>query len=401
MLKIGILREGKVPPDARVPLTPEQCAELKKNFPDIHLVVQPSAIRCFKDSEYTDKGIVLQEDLSDCDILLGVKEVPVDLLIADKTYLFFSHTIKKQAHNKRLLQTVLERRIRLIDYEVLTDDLGDRLIAFGFYAGIVGAHNGVYTYGKRTGLFDLPRMCDCHDYAEVKAIYRQTKFPPMRIVVTGNGRVANGALRNLHDMGIRGVSPHDFLHKDFQEPVFVQLFAQDYVRHRTQKGIFDKKHFYANGHEYESTFAPFYRQADIFMNCIFYDKKAPAFFTLEEMAQPDFKIRVIADITCDIAPESSVPSTIQPSTIKDPIYGFNPATNELCEPHGNHSIDVMAIDNLPSELPRDASAFFGRQLIDNILPELLLPDSTMIERGTIAANGALTEKFSYLADYVG
>jgi saccharopine dehydrogenase (NAD+, L-lysine forming) len=399
MIKIGIIREGKVPPDARAPLTPEQCVVVKQKWP-VELVVQPSPVRAFKDDEYTRAGIALQDDLSDCDILLGVKEVPVDQLIAEKTYLFFSHTIKKQPYNQPLLRAVLDKKIRLIDYEVLTDDAGDRLIAFGFYAGVVGAHNGIWAYGQKTGLFQLPRMCDSHDYAAVKAVYQHTQWPPMRVVLTGGGRVAAGALRSLHDMGFHAVSPRDFLKKDYDYPVFTQLFAQDYVLHRDGQSIFNKQHFYANGQEYRSTFAPYYRRADIFLNGIFYDPKAPAFFTLEEMKQPDFNIQVIADITCDIAPDASVPSTIRPSKIKDPVYGFD--AQACCEtaPFQPGTVDVMAIDNLPSELPRDASAFFGQQLIDNILSELLKgKESAAIMRGMIAQNGALTERYAYLEDY--
>lgn len=400
MLKLGIIREGKVPPDARAPLTPEQCAEVKQKFP-VEIVVEPSPVRCFKDEEYAAAGILLQTDLSDCDVLLGVKEVPVDQLMPGKTYLFFSHTIKKQAYNRKLLQAVLAKNIRLIDYEALTDELGDRLIAFGFYAGIVGAHNGVWTYGQRSGLFSLPRMCACHDYAEVKEAYRHTQFPPLRIVLTGGGRVASGAIRNLHDMGIHQVSPRDFLHKDFPQPVFTQLFAQDYVQHRDGPRIFNKAHFYAHGDEYISTFAPYYRRADILMNGIYYDKKAPAFFTLEEMARPDFRIRVIADITCDIVPDSSIPSTIRPSKIADPVYGFDPGCQQECAAFQAHAVDVMAIDNLPSELPRDSSLFFGKQLIDNVLSELTKGrQSPVILRAMIAEDGHLLEKFAYLEDYV-
>jgi saccharopine dehydrogenase (NAD+, L-lysine-forming) len=400
MIKIGIIREWKTPPDARVPLTPEQCASVKQKWP-VELVIQPSPVRCFKDEEYQQAGITLQEDLSDCDILLGVKEVPVDKLIPEKTYLFFSHTIKKQAYNRNLLRAVLAQKIRLIDYEVLTDELGDRLIAFGFYAGVVGAHNGVWAYGKKTGLFELPRMCDSHDYKEVKAVYQQVKWPPMRVVLTGGGRVAAGALRSLHDMGFHAVSPRDFLHKEYPYPVFTQLFAQDYVQHKSGPAIFNKAHFYQHGNEYISTFAPYYRCADIFMNGIFYDPKAPTFFTLEEMKNPDFRIKVIADITCDIAPVTSVPSTLRPSKIADPVYGFDPI--QQCETSAflPNCVDVMAIDNLPSELPRDASGFFGKQLIDNVLDELLKgKESAAIARGIIAQNGALTERYAYLADYV-
>jgi hypothetical protein len=398
-VKIGILREGKVPPDARVPLTPEQCAEAQVELP-VRVVAQPSPIRCFNDAEFERHGIALQSDLSDCDILLGVKEVPIEALIPGKTYLFFSHTIKKQPYNRPLLQAVLEKKIRLIDYEVLTDERGGRLIAFGFYAGIVGAHNGLWTWARRTGQFALPRLCESHDYAEVLEVYEKLQLPALRIVLTGGGRVATGAVKNLRDMGIEEVSPQDFLAKTFGQAVFTRLQAADYVAHRAGKA-FDKGHFYAHGDEYQSTFHRYWPSTDIFINGIFYDPKAPRFFSTEDMCRPDFRIQVIADITCDLMPHSSVPSTLRASKIADPVYGFDPRNNAECPPFQPGSVDVMAIDNLPSELPRDASAFFGRQLLEKILPEVLKGRaSETICRGMIAENGALTPAFAYLQDYV-
>ncbi len=399
MIKIGIIREGKVPPDARVPMTPEQCAEAQVELP-IRIVVQPSPIRSFKDKEYTKHGIRLQEDLSDCDVLLGVKEVPIEQLMSDKTYLFFSHTLKRQAYNRPLLLAILERNIRMIDYEALTDNRGARLIAFGFYAGIVGAHNALWTWGKRTGQFSLPRLSQSHDYAEVLEVYSQLQLPKLRIVLTGGGRVATGAAKNLRDMGLRQVSPKEFLEQDFPDAVFTQIQAADYVQHRDGQP-FKKADFYANGGDFESKFAPYYRKADIFINGIFYDPKSPKFFTAEEVRLPEFNIQVIADITCDIMPDSSVPCTIRPSKIAQPVYGYSRKNGTETLPYKQDSIDVMAIDNLPSELPRDASAFFGRQLLDKILPELLQGrKSPVIRRGMITEGGKLTEEFSYLAGYV-
>jgi saccharopine dehydrogenase (NAD+, L-lysine forming) len=399
MIKIGIIREGKVPPDARVPMTPEQCAEAQVELP-IRIVVQPSPIRSFKDKEFSKHGIRLQEDLSDCDVLLGVKEVPIEQLMADKTYLFFSHTIKKQVHNRLLLLAILQKNIRLIDYEALTDSKGARLIAFGFYAGIVGAHNALWTWGKRTGQFTLPRLYQSHDYAEVLELYGRLKLPKLRIVLTGGGRVASGAAKNLRDMGIREVSSKEFLEQDFPDAVFTQIHAADYVKRRDGRP-FKKADFYAHGEDYESKFAPYYRKADIFINGIFYDPKSPKFFSAEAVQNPDFNIQVIADITCDIMPDSSVPCTIRPSKIVKPVYGYSRIDGTETAPHKPDAIDVMAIDNLPSELPRDASAFFGRQLLDKILPELLLGrKSPVMCRGMITEGGKLTEEFSYLADYV-
>lgn len=399
MIKFGIIREGKVPPDARAPLTPEQCAEAMVELP-VRIVVQPSPVRCFKNEEYTTHGVPLQEDLSDCDVLLGVKEVPLNLLIPEKTYLFFSHTMKKQPHNRRLLQAIVEKKIRLIDYEALTNERGERLIAFGFYAGIVGAHNALWTWGRRSGQFSLPRLCESHDYAEVLSIYEKQSLPPLRIVLTGGGRVASGAAKNLRDMGIREATPDEFLYRDYPVAVFTQILAEHYVARR-DGAAFEKEHFYRHGEDYESVFAPYYRRADIFINGIFYDKKSPSFFSVEEMQAPDFHIQVIADITCDIMPDSSVPSTIRASKIADPVYGFDPKTGMETPPFQPGAVDVMAIDNLPSELPRDASAFFGRQLLERILPELLKGrNSDVIRRGMIAEAGSLTQQFNYLAGYL-
>ena len=399
MIKVGIIREGKVPPDARAPLTPEQCAEAQVEFP-VKFLVEPSPIRCFKDEEYTAHGITLSADLSSCDVLLGVKEVPIDWLQPGKTYLFFSHTLKKQANNRPLLQAILEKKVRLIDYEALTDEQGQRLIAFGFYAGVVGAHNGLWTYGKRTGLFSLPRLWVSHDYAAVQLEYEALLLPPLRIVLTGHGRVSTGAAKNLRDIGIRQVSPAEFLGRDFSEAVFTQLGSADYVTHRDGRA-YDRSHFHAHCDEYVSSFAPFTRRADIFMNGIFYDPKGPVFFTQTEMARPDFRIQVIADITCDIMPHSSVPATLRPSKIADPVYGYDPVTGLETPPFQPGSVDVMAIDNLPSELPRDASAFFGRQLLGQILPELIQGyQSAVVRRAMMTENGMLTEPFRYLEDYV-
>jgi alanine dehydrogenase len=396
---LGIIREGKVPPDARVPLTPQQCTQIMNDFPGVTIVVQSSTVRCFKDSEYEEQGIPVLDDVSHAEILLGVKEAPITSLIEGKTYLFFSHTIKKQPYNQKLLRALLDKKIRMIDYEVITDERGVRLIAFGYYAGVVGAHNGIWAYGLRTGTFTLPRMNQCHDYEEVCAVYPETSFPPMKILVTGGGRVATGALHTLRDMGFREVSPAEYLNDTFDVPVYTQIHAADYAQRRDGQP-FEKQDFYKNGHEYESAFAAYSGVTDVFLNCIYYDKKAPAFFTVAEMTAPDFNIKTIADITCDIMPGASVPSTIRPSDIVHPLYGFNPATGEECDLFHAAGIDVMAVDNLPSELPRDASDFFGKQLIANVLPELLKGKSSdAIMRGMVAENGDLGPHFEYLRDY--
>jgi alanine dehydrogenase len=398
-MKIGIIREGKIPPDSRVPLIPMQCQKIQTEF-KLPVLVEPSPGRCYHDKEYRNAGITLSDHMADCDVLLGVKEVPVSQLIPEKTYCFFSHTIKKQAYNRKLLQAVLQKKIRLIDYEVLTDEKGRRLIAFGRFAGMVGAHNALYTYAKRTGTFKLKRMKDHLDYAEAKANYKKITFPPVKIVLTGTGRVGQGAAEVLKDMGIRKVEPEDFLKNDYSEAVFTQLRLGYYVG-RADGRAFPPKEFYEHPDRFVSVFEPFTKKADIMINGIYWDNRGPAFFTTEDMCAEDFRIRVIADVTCDIAPVSSIPSTLRASTIKDPIFGFNPFTGSEDDPYQEHVIDMMTIDNLPNELPRDASKAFGQQFIEHILPEFLKPKSEMLDRATIAENGALGEHFQYLQDYVG
>lgn len=397
-MKIGIIREGKVPPDSRVPLIPAQCAQIDQ-MEGVSLLVQPSPIRCFKDKDYEKEGINLQEDLSSCDVLMGVKEVPLEQLISNKIYFFFSHTIKKQSYNKKLLIEILKKNITLLDYEVLTDEKGRRLIAFGKFAGMVGAHNGIMTYGARTGAFTLKRMKDCLDYEEAKSIYRELTLPPMKIVLTGTGRVGKGAALVLEDMGIKKVDPADFLNKTYDEAVFTQLVCSDYAA-RKDGSAFDKKDFYNNPQLFKSIFQPYTEAANVMINGIYWDNNAPAFFTVDEMTKSNFNIKVIADVTCDIAPVSSIPSTIKASTIADPIFGFDPKTNKETDPFQPESIDMMTIDNLPNELPRDASKAFGEQFMTSILPELLKEDSPIIQRATVARNGQLGPHFQYLKDWV-
>lgn len=399
MLKIGIIREGKVPPDSRVPLDPAQCKSLLDK--GIDLVVQPSEGRCYSDQDYRDAGVPLQEDLSDRSVLLGVKEVPIDQLIAGKTYFFFSHTIKEQAYNRDLLQAVVDKNIRLIDYEVLTNDAGARVIAFGKFAGMVGAHNGLFTYGQRTGSYSLPRMKDLRDYAEAKTVYANIDLPPMKVVLTGTGRVSGGAAMVLRDAGLKKVTPMDFVTETFDVPVFTQLNSFYYARRKDGEVFDDVRDFYKNPAEYESDFGHFHTEADIFVNGIYWDNDAPAFFTLEDIKRPDWRIKVIADVTCDIAPVSSIPTTLDASTIADPIFGYDRFTDQKVAPHQAASIDMMTIDNLPNELPRDASSAFGDMFVTHVLDALTgKSDAALLDRATIARDGDLGANFEYLRDYL-
>ena len=397
-MKIGLLREEKVPRDYRVALSPAQCAEVMEQF-KLEIVVQPSPHRCFPDQEYAKAGLLLQEDLADCDVLIGIKEVPAELLLEGKTYFFFSHTIKGQAANRPLLREVLQRRITLIDYETIKDERGRRLLAFGYFAGKVGAHNALWSYGRRMGNFTLPRMQGYPTYEEAVTEYGRVMFPPVRIVLTGTGRVGQGASAGLQNMGIRQVTPEDYLSRQFPGAVFTQLTPRYYVK-RPDNMPFTNADFYAAPEQYESNFRPFYESSDLMINGINWNPAAPHFFSRKEMNLPTFRIRVIADISCDVAPAGSIPATLRATTIKDPVMGYDPATGRETLPHQTDCIDVMSIDNLPSELPASASKSFGRQLIQYLFPELIRPESGLLERATIAKEGVLQAGFRYLSPYL-
>lgn len=397
-MKIGLLREGKIPADKRVALSPKQCLEVLKQYPGLVLVVQPSPIRKFTDQDYLDLGIILQEDLSDCDVLIGVKEVPKKDLIPHKTYFFFSHTIKEQPYNKSLLLKMLSLNIRMIDYEVLTNEKSKRLIGFGRYAGIVGCYNGFLAYGKRTGSFSLKPAYLCEDRKEMEIELQKIQLGPIKIILTGSGRVGHGILELINILGIRQVSPDEFLNTLFDEPVFVHLNTLDYNKRIDGKPS-SKSDFYTNPGSYQSDFLKFAKTADMFVAGHYYAAGSPFLFTREDAKSKEFKIRTVADVSCDI--NGPIACTIQPSTIQNPIYGYNRFTELIDDYTKPDVIAVMAVDNLPCELPKDSSKDFGAELIKHILPCLLVNDPhKVIERATICENGTLTEQFSYLKSYV-
>jgi len=400
-MRIGIIREGKNPPDQRVPLTPEQCAEVVARFPYVELVVQPSAVRRITDEEYRAAGVELAEDLTDCDVLFGVKEVPIDQLIPGKTYFFFSHTYKLQPYNAKLLRACLDKKIRLIDYELLKRPGGRRIIGFGRYAGVVGTYNAFRTYGAQHGTYSLPRAIDCADRAEMEGHLSKVRLGSgTKIALSGHGRVGNGAREILEAMRIREVHPVDYLREDFGEPVFTHLDLADYNR-RKGDGGFDFEEFCADPIDYESTFMAFARSTDLFIAGHFWAEGSPFLFTREDVRDDDWRISVVADISCDI--DGPVASTVEPSTIADPMYGYDPV-GECRVPFGTAgSVGVMAVDNLPCELPRDASADFGATLLEQVIPLVVEGDAQGILDGAseTRSDGTLNAPFTYLSEYVG
>lgn len=395
MLAIGLIKEGKTPNDNRVALTPSQCRWLKNNIPGCSIRVQSSDTRCFTDNEYKQAGIEVTDDLSACNILLGIKEVPVDMLIANKTYLFFSHTKKKQPYNKKLIHALIDNNITLIDYECLEHEDGQRIIGFGFFAGVVGAHNGIMAFGKRSGAFELGRVYKHKDYRELIHTYFGLRLPNIKIAITGSGRVAHGILEIMNLMGVTEVEPDEYLERKFSYPVYVQLKGHDLYTHKELK-TYKREHFHENAQQYRSRFLPFTRCTDVLMNGIYWDVNYPRLFEKEDIDE-SFTIQTIADITDDM--NGSIPVNLGDQTIEDPIYGVSKKTFEKTIPYIAESVDIMAVGNLPNELPRDASRYFGEQLLKYVLPDLLGNGSDIINRATMLNKGRLTEQFTYLEDY--
>ena len=399
-MKIGIVKETKNPPDKRVPLSPEQCKQLTIDFPEIELVVQSSDIRAFSDIEYKNQGINVVDDIADCDVLIGVKEVNKEALLPNKTYFYFSHTIKKQPYNRDLLRLMLDKNIKMVDYETLTYPKKGRILGFGRYAGIVGAYNAFLAYGLKSGTYDLKPANQCHDYKELRQELKKVKLPEgYKIIISGDGRVGKGAEEILHEVeGIFEVSPTDFLTSNRKGLIYTQLSVKDYNK-KKDGGKFVVQDFYKHPELFESNFKRFSDIGDMYIPCHYWDARAPFIFSREDAKHPDFNLKIIADISCDI--DGPVASTLRPSTIEEPLYGYNPQTESETNFMDTNSIGVMAVDNLPCELPRDASEDFGNELLTKVLPSLIREDSeTIIERATICEKGKLTSYFSYLQGYV-
>lgn len=398
-LTIGVIREDKVPVDRRVPLVPDQIKALTKKFASIQFLVQSSVVRCFKDEDYERHGIPVVEDISSCDILFGVKEVPVNQLIPGKIYFFFSHTMKMQPYNRGLLREILKKKITLIDYEALTNPDDHRLVAFGRYAGIVGAYNAIWAYGSRYKLFKLRRAFTCFDLSDLKSEFEKVQLPSIKVVITGSGRVAHGAMETLDYMGIKKVGVNEFLNNQFDSAVYVQLGTKDYNRHK-MGADFDHADFISHPENFEGTFERFTKVADVLIAGAYWDPRAPVLFSKRILSEKDFKLKVIADITCDI--QGSIPTTVRPSTIDNPLYDYNIHRHHEEPPlSGEDNITVMAIDNLPCELPRDASVSFGEQLMSHVIPALVgSKPSSILEKAKITEDGKLTKRYAYLKDFV-
>jgi len=397
-MKFAIIKERKNPPDRRVVFSPEKLAEARTLFPKATFVVESSDIRIFKDEAYRDLGFEVTNDVSDCDVMLGVKEVPIEALIPNKKYFYFSHTIKKQPYNQKLLLAMLEHNIEMFDHETIVAENSARLIGFGRYAGLVGAYNGFRALGLRDELFELPKVETLADLDAVKAELDKITLPNIKILLSGTGKVALGAKEILDHLKIKEISDALYLTSTFTEPVYCMVDVMEYSKRKDGK-VGDKYEFYKDPSGYESNFMPYAKETDFFIAGHFYGNNAPYFFTRDDAKHPDFNINLIAEISCDV--DGPVASTLRASTIADPFYGYDVQTESEVAFNADNAITVMAVDNLPCELPKDASEGFGDMFLQHVIPAFFNNDAKgVLERAKMTENKQLTKRFSYLQDYV-
>lgn len=398
MTKIALIRERKQPADRRVALSPPQVKQALKRWPALQIWVEKSPERVFPDSAYEAAGAILVERATEADILLGIKEVPVNELMAHKTYLFFSHTIKKQPYNQKLLQKILANNIRMIDYECLSWPKGDRILGFGRWAGIVGAYNAMLVWGRKYGAYELKPAHGCKDYQELRSELKKAQLPAIKIALTGSGRVASGSLEIMAQLGIREVRPAELRNAHFNEPVFA-LLENEHLYSRKDGKAWNRSDFFANHDHYEGIFQPYLSHVDMLINGMYWEDDMDALFQKADTAKSDFRMRVIADITCDV--EGSVPITMRATPINDPVFGWDGTLQQTTAPYLPDTIDVMAVTNLPAELPSSASEEFGDAMLQHILPLLIEGDrDRILERATLThMNRTLTPDYEYLKDY--
>ena len=397
-MKFGIIKERKNPPDRRVVFTPEELVRLKTEHLQAEVKVESSDIRIFTDQQYSDLGIEVTTDMSDCDVLFGVKEVPVDALIPNKKYFFFSHTIKFQPYNRKLLVAILDKNIELYDHETIVDANHKRLIGFGRYAGIVGAYNGFRAFGIKYDLFNLPKAETLKNKEDLIVRLKRQTLPNVKIVVTGFGKVGMGIKEILDGIKIKEVSPEDFLTKKYSSPVYTQIDVLEYNKRKDGK-VINKNDFYENPQEYTLNFERFSEVADIYMAGHFHGNGAPDILTREMLQSSKNKIKVVADISCDV--NGPIACTLKASTIADPFFGYLPSEDKEVPYTHPGSIMVMSVDNLPCELPKDASEGFGEMFMQHVIPAFFNGDKDgILHRAKITENGKLTERFKYLQEYV-
>ena len=394
-ITLSILREARAD-ENRTPFSPTQISNLLDKFSDLKIIVQPSKRRCFKNEDYLKAGAQITDDLSSADIIFGVKEVDISTLIKDKTYLFFSHTSKVRQYigqtlkddsviyKKELLKKIINKNITLIDYENVRDVSGEgyRYLGFGRFAGIIGTYNTLNLYLKLSNKRPLSRAFEINNYEQIKKLISNQNFNKIKILLTGSGRASKGAIEMLEHANIKQVSINDYLNKKYNEAIFSNISAKEHIERKNGKDISKVKNYLF--------------ETDMLIACHYWDPKFPKLFFPKHINE--FKnLKIIGDITCDI--NGSVPTTIRSTSIEKPYYSIDIDSMKEID-LGAKGIAVMAVDNLPSELPQDASEEFGSSVISEILPYLIDKDDGRINRATTASNGKFCGNFSYLNDFI-
>ena len=395
IITLAVLREARID-ENRTPFSPSQVSIILNKFSNIKIIVQPSNRRCFKDEDYQKAGAQITDDLSSANIIFGVKEVDISALIEGKTYLFFSHTSKVSQYigqtlkddaiiyKKELLKEVIKKKITLIDYENIREISGEgyRYLGFGRFAGIIGTYNTLNLYLKLFNKKSLPRAFEINNYKEIKKLISKQNFNKIKILLTGSGRASKGSIELLKQANIKQVSINDYLNNKYDKAVFCKISAKEHVEKKDGKEISKVKNYLF--------------ETDMFIACHYWEPKFPKFFYSNQINK--FKnLKIIGDITCDI--NGAIPTTIRSTSIAKPYYSIDINTMKEID-LSDKGIAVMAVDNLPSELPRDASEEFGSGVISEVLPSLINKDDGRINRATTASNGKFFKNFSYLNNFI-
>ena len=395
-MKIALIKETKTPVDNRVALSPKQVAELNNRFPQHEIVVQTSDIRAFSDDEYRAVGVRVVENVEDCDVLCGIKEAKIESLIPGKQYFFFGHIAKMQEYNRPLLQAFIEKKITFCDYEYLVDDDNQRVCAFGWWAGVVGVYYTLRGYGLKHKLYELPEPDRRFTLDQLLNALKSVELPKVKLMVTGVGRVSQGAQYVLDNIGAQKLTEEEYLATDKVEKLSYCVAYIDRLVKRKDGGVFSRNDFTHNAKEYESDFMRWAKATDVLVCAHFWGPDAPVYLSEDDLRREDMRIEMIGDVTCDI--KGSIKSTVRSSTHADPFFDYNPVTEQE-EPafSSDTNISVMAVDTCPNALAMDTSEYFGSMLIQHVFEPLLKGEySAVIDRSMILKDGKLTPRFDYL-----
>jgi alpha-aminoadipic semialdehyde synthase len=430
---IGIRHEDKYKLERRAPLTPKHVARLVKQK-KLDIIVQTSDKRVFLDEEYIQAGAKIAKDLKKCSVIFGVKEMPESFFEPEKTYVFFSHVVKGQPYNMAMLRRMMELKCNLIEYEKVVDEQGKRLIFFGRYAGMAGMINSLWALGLRmkeagfsSNLVKLKQAHHYHSLMEAKddisaigQLIAENGIPhelrPFVIGFTGYGNVSQGAQEIIGLLPVKEISPEKLLdlHRRKKLPdniVYKVIFKEEDLFEHVDGDPFELLDYYANPHNYRSKFEKYIPYLSMLVNCVYWDKRYPRLVTKQYLkklfAKGAPRLTVIGDISCDV--EGSVECTLKPTEIDDPIFTYDPDTEQITMGHKGTGMLVMAVDILPAELPRDSSDGFGDVLVNFVkaiadadfnehFDDLDLPKP--IKKALILHNGELTLDYKYMEEFL-